>query len=275
MADRRTGTHGFVQSPRARAGTNGILRLIAASISAAILVIQLPALLEAFSAPDFNGFAGIDYQLYMEATRRWLEGGSFYEPHQQAWPYLIRHGDVLYPPVALVLFVPFTVLPAALWWAIPIATTIVVLVWLRPSAVVWPLMAACVGWQPAHIHIISGNPTLWVTAAVALGTIFRWPSVLVLIKPSMFVFAFIGARDRTWWIGLTVFLAVCALFLPMWLDWFTVLLNARGGGLFYSWQEATMPLLPIIAWLGRPRGRYGHGDRRTGASLPAEVQVAQ
>jgi len=54
MADRRTGTHGFVQSPRARVGTNGILRLIAASISAAILVIQLPALLEAFSAPDFK-----------------------------------------------------------------------------------------------------------------------------------------------------------------------------------------------------------------------------
>jgi hypothetical protein len=263
MADRRRGGHDFAQSPRARAGTNRTIRIAAACISVVILVIQLPVLLQAFSAPDFNGYAGIDYQLYMDATRRWIEGGPFYEPYQLAGPYLIGYGDVLYPPVALVLFVPFTVLPAVLWWAIPIATTLVVLVWLRPSAVVWPLMAACVGWQPAHIHIISGNPTLWVMAAVALGTVFRWPSVLALIKPSLFVFAFVGARDRAWWIGLAVFLGVCALFLPMWLDWFAALLNSRGGSLFYSWQEATMPLLPILAWLGRPGGRYGHGERRT------------
>ena len=217
--------------------------------------------MEAASHPDFNGYAGIDYELYMNATTRWMHGGYFYEPYQLAGPYVISHGDILYPPVALLLFAPFTFLPAALWWAIPLATTMLVLVRLRPSVFVWPLLAACVGWQPAQIHIISGNPIIWSMAAVALGTIYRWPSVFALIKPSLFPFALFGMRDRRWWYGLGLFAGLCALFLPMWGDWITAVLNSRGGGLLYSWQEAPLLLLPIIAWLGRPGGRYRQGER--------------
>jgi len=265
MQDRRTGVSDFTQSTRARLGTNRAVRITAAAIAVAIILIQLPVLWQALSDPDRN--VGSDYQLYVEATRRWAQGGPFYEPYQLAGPYTIRHGDVLYPPVALVLFLPFTFLPAALWWAIPIATTLAVLVRHRPSVVVWPVMAACVGWQPAQLHIINGNPSIWVMAAVGLGTIFRWPYVLALIKPTHFVFALLGARDPGWWVALAVFLGLCALFLPMWPDWLAVIQNARGGtGLFYSWQEATMPLLPVVAWLGRSRGRYGHGERRSVAT---------
>jgi hypothetical protein len=210
----------------------------------------------------------------MEATRRWMVGGPFYEPHQLAGPYPIRLGDILYPPVALLLFIPFTVLPAPLWWAIPLVSTLAVLVRLRPSAFVWPLMAACLAWQPAQIHIISGNPTLWVMAAVALGTIHKWPSVFAFIKPSLLVFGFLGMDDRRWWHGLLLFLFGCALFLPMWPDWFVAILNSRGGGLAYSWQELTLPLVPVIGWLGRSGGRYGHGERRAndqvGTTAPEE-----
>lgn len=275
MADRRSTVHGQ-GGVRPRTGPSRPLRIAAALAAGAILLIQLPVLLEAASRPDFNGYAGIDYELYMRATRRWLGGGHFYEPYQLAGPYLIGPGDILYPPVALVLFAPFVLLPAVLWWAIPLGATLLVLVLLRPSIMVWPLMAACLGWQPGQIHIISGNPVMWAMAAVALGTIFKWPSVFALIKPSLFVFAVFGARNRTWWYGLGLFAALSALFLPLWPDWLSAVLNSRGGGLFYSWQEAPLLALPIIAWLGRPQGRYGHGERRAAvAELPGEVQVAQ
>ena len=65
----------------------------------------------------------VDYQLYMDAARSWLADGTFYLPYQLAGPYLVTAGDVLYPPYSLVLFVPFTFLPAILWWAVPIAIT--------------------------------------------------------------------------------------------------------------------------------------------------------
>ena len=193
VQNRRTGVSDFTQSARARLRTNRPVQITAAAISVAIVLIQLPVLWQAVSDPNLN--VGADYQLYMEATRRWAQGGPFYEPYQLAGPYTIRHGDVLYPPVALLLFLPFTLLPAALWWAIPIATTLAILLRLRPSVVVWPVMAACVGWQPAQLLIINGNPVLWVMTAVGLGTIFRWPYVFALIKPTLFVFALVGARD--------------------------------------------------------------------------------
>ena len=55
--------------------------------------------------PNFNGYGGIDYTLYMDATRRWLAGGSFFEPYQLAGPYPLQMGDVLYRADALPLFV--------------------------------------------------------------------------------------------------------------------------------------------------------------------------
>ena len=238
------------------------LEILAAVVAVVILLVQVPVLIDVARAPEFNGYGGIDYELYTQATERWMKGGHFYEPHQLAGPYVLGPGDVLYPPVALLLFAPFVFLPGFLWWAIPLATMAVVLVIQRPSIMVWPLLAACVGWQPVQIHVISGNPVIWSMAAVALGTIYKWPSVFALIKPSLFIFAFFGAWDRRWWYALIVFAGMCAAFAPMWADWVTAVLNSRGGGLSYSWQEAPLLLLPIIAWLARPGGRYGIRERR-------------
>src|SRR5262249_12098765 len=69
----------------------------------------------------------VDADLYREAAVRWSGGGPFYAARQLAGPYEITPGDILYPPVGLWLFVPFTFLPDALamvlWWAIPLGVT--------------------------------------------------------------------------------------------------------------------------------------------------------
>ena len=66
---------------------------------------------------------GVDFVLYRDAAARWLAGGPYFEPYQLTGPYPITAGDVLYPPVALWLFVPFTILPAVPWWVVPIGVT--------------------------------------------------------------------------------------------------------------------------------------------------------
>ena len=88
-------------------------------------------------------------------------------------------------------------------------------------------------------------------AAVALGTIYRWPSVFALIKPSLFPFALFGANRRSWWLALAAFAALSLPFGSMWADWVASVVNSRGGGILYSALEIPMLLLPLVAWLGR------------------------
>lgn len=228
-----------------------------AFVAVTMILAQLPVLLQVAGTPNYNGYGGIDFDLYRNVTQRWLAGGHFYEPYQLSGPYQIGYGDILYPPVALWLFVPFTFLPSFLWWALPIGVTALVMLRHRPRFVVWPLLAACISWQPVQIHIISGNPVIWSMAAVALGTVYTWPAPFALIKPSLGPFALIGIWRKAWWVGLLVLTAMSLPLLPMWFDWLTAVLNSRGGGLFYSWQEAPLLAMPIIAWVARPGGRYG------------------
>jgi hypothetical protein len=202
----------------------------------------------------------IDFDLYRGATSRWLAGGSFYESWQLAGPYDVRQGAVLYPPVALWLFVPFTVLPPVLWWVVPLAGTAWALSRLRPVPLAWPLLAACLAWPPTIALLAHGNPGMWVMAAVALAALYRWPAVLVFMKPSLAPLAFIGARDHRWWLALAAFAILSAVFGAMWADWIRVIVNARGAGILYSWMEVPMVLIGVIAWVGRAadadRGRH-------------------
>ncbi len=86
--------------------------VIAAALRFAFWLIRL--------AQDNPESLGVDYRLHMEAAQRWMDGGSFYQPWQLAAPYpTIGAGEILYPPIALALFVPFTFLPWVLWWAVP------------------------------------------------------------------------------------------------------------------------------------------------------------
>lgn len=96
---------------------------------------------------------------------------------------------------------------------------------------------------------------MWAAAAVALGCLYRWPAVLALFKPSLFPFALIGARSRSWWIALGLGLVICLPFGGLWFDWLTILQNVRGAGLGYSLQEVPMVLLPIVAAIPLSRWR--------------------
>ena len=100
------------------------------------------------------------------------------------------------PPTALLLFIPFTVLPGFLWWAIPAAAVGSMLWRLRPGPIAWPFLVLCVAWPPTVVKVAAGNPVIWAVAALALGTVWRWPSVFVLLKPSLIPFALFGSWTR-------------------------------------------------------------------------------
>jgi len=208
---------------------------------------------------------GIDFTLYRDAAARWLAGGPFYDPRQLAGPYEVAHGDILYPPVGLWLFVPFTVLPAILWWAIPTALVVWPILRVQPRPAVWPLMALCLAWPTTPLKIWTGNPVIWCMAAMSVAIVYRWAAPFVLLKPSLFPFAAFGFRDRAWWLGLALFLAACLPFGMLWADWVVSVLNSRDSGPLYSVLEAPMLLLPLVAWVGRTRPRIDHNRRPTSA----------
>ena len=101
---------------------------------------------------------------------------------------------------------------------------------------------------------------MWCSAAMALGTVWRWPAVGVLLKPSLFPFALFGIRSRSWWIALAIGVALAIPFGAMWVDYLATLRNLDGNGpLFSAWyslNNLSPMLLPLVAWAGR-RPRAG------------------
>jgi len=146
---------------------------------------------------------------------------------------------------------------------VPLGLTAWVVWRLRPGPLAWPLMALCIAWPPTQVKLITGNPVIWSMLALALGCLYWWPSVLVLIKPSLFPFALFGANHRSWWVALGVLLLMSLPFTSMWGDWVTTVVNSRGGGVAYSIQEIPLLLLPLIAWRWRTR----HMPQRASAEV--------
>ncbi len=210
-----------------------------------------------------GGSVGFDYLIYMERTRSWLAGNGFYLPHQLAGPYPIADGDGLYPPVALWLFVPFTVLPGVLWWAVP-TVIIGVSVWsLRPSCSDGSCWASQRSRREPASHGALGNPSMWAYAALAAGLAFGWATPMVALKPTLGLFALIGIHRRRWWVGAAVLLGLSLPFGTMWFDYATVLLNAKQtaqhglGYLIGEWPAAAA--LAFVAWQCRqPRAEPAH-----------------
>jgi len=233
-------------------------RPVAAALSVAALAIPI---LFVFIAPHvLDQRPGVDFELYRDATSRWLSGGSFYEPYQLAGPYEIRSGDILYPPPMLLVFAPLAVLPAPLdqilYYAIPLGITAAAVVWLRPAPIGWPAILFCLWWPTTVVVIAGGNPGIWLMAFMALGCLWRPLSVLVLLKPTLAPFALFGANRWSWWAALIILAIVSLWFLRVWPDYVTASLNARGGGgIFYSIGQAPMLLLPLAAWATSTRRR--------------------
>jgi hypothetical protein len=195
---------------------------------------------------------GSDYTLYIDATRRWLGRGAFDLQAQLAGPYTEAIRPVLYPPPALVLFVPFTVLPEFLWFGIPVALTAWMIVWHRPTVWGWVAMMAIVAVVPLlFLPYVAGTPTIWIIAFFALGT--RWPAAaaLVLLKPTLAPFALIGARDRRFWVICGALGVVSIATLPMTLDWLKAVTNLTGekSGVLYSVENLPLVAVVLTAWL--------------------------
>lgn len=225
-------------------------RLISAAASVWLLAFTLPVTIGASAAS--TRLAGDDFTLYRDAAARWLAGGQFYPASQLAGPWTISGGAILYPPVTLWLLAPFTVLPAALWWAIPALVVGWALWRLRPGALSWPVMAFLVGFSPLPAFVRAGNPMMWALAAMFAGCATVGPSVLVLLKPSLAPFALFGVWHRRWWLWAGGFALACLPFGLMWLDWARSLLGS-GGSLAYSYREVGPFLVPLVAWAGRQR----------------------
>jgi hypothetical protein len=239
-------------------------RTVALALSA--LVFALPVLFVLAIPHPLEQPFGVDFTLYRDVTIRWLDGGPYFEPYQLAGPYPISAGDVLYPPVALWLFVPFALLPApvawVLWYALPILAVVFALWRLRPRPASWPLIALCVAWPTTLLKTWTGNPVIWCVGALALGVLYAWPSVFVVLKPSLGPFALFGVWRRSWWVAAAVVVVASLPFGALWLDWLTSLRNSEGGGLLYSSLEIPMLLLPLVAWAFRTR---------EGVPLPARL----
>ena len=189
----------------------------ALALSAALLAI--PVVFVLLVPHPLEQPFGVDFRLYQDATARWLAAGPFYEPYQLAGPYPISAGDILYPPVALWLFVPFAVdggpvldaIQAIIWWALPLGVVAAAVAALRPRPLAWPLIAFCLVNPTTLLKIWTGNPVIWSMAAMALAVVgtSRFAAPFVLLKPSLAPFALFGIRRRSWWLGAAVF-APCA-----------------------------------------------------------------
>jgi hypothetical protein len=219
------------------------------------LVIFAFFVVKLLTEDQYNWLVGIDRGIYREAALRWLGGRWWFYPEQVAGPYEILTGHVLYPPAALIWFAPAALLPDLLWWVIPIGVTIAIVARHRPAPWTWPVMAACLAYGWTAQIIISGNPSLWIMASVAVGTIWRPAFALVLLKPSLFPLALIGVRSRGWWGVAATLVAVSLVLLPLTIEYAHVLLNARGpiASVLYSIRDIPLVAIPLIAWAGRQR----------------------
>ncbi len=202
---------------------------------------------------------GFDLDIYRSAAERVLAGGSWFIDRQLHGPYQIANGDILYPPVAALAFLPFLVLPTAVFVAAPVAIVAAFVRACRPGAIALAFIAVCLMWPTSQMRTISANPVLWMAAFTALALRHRWPGALVLLKPSLLPFALIGIRSRWWWVLVAGLIVLSVPFLSDTLRYPAVVLDSRGGGLFYSLPDLPIMVIPIVAWLGRTRRPGQHG----------------
>ena len=243
-------------------------RIVALTITGVMLfafVLELAYLLPYVASQNA---VGSDLTFYRGVGQRWLDTGVYYLPHQLAGPYVVMPDvDVLYPPIALLLFVPLVWLPDALWWIIPGAVLAVTLGWFRPALWTWPIMAFLFAWPRGVSNLVYGNSDMWIGAFICGGLLLAWPAVLVLIKPSVLPFALIGIRHRSWWIGAGLLALLSLAMLQLWRE-FVVAIHNSDAAWYYSLDDMPPLFIPVVAWLGRRDGGY-RDLRALGAGIQA------
>lgn len=237
---------------------SSLRRYATAVYTSTAVVLLVAAVVEAVWLWEYMGTQdalGADLVFFRDIAQRWVDTGEFYLERQLAGPYVVETlVDVLYPPFALYLFVPFLVLPTLLWWLIPMVAFAAGIARLRPAPWTWPIIAAGIAWPQTVAQVLYGNTNMWVAAAIAAGVAWAWPSVLILLKPSLAPFALIGIHRRRWWVALGILALAAIPFGTLWLDWLTTIGNSS---LAPSYALITLPLMlaPIVAWVGRGRVR--------------------
>jgi hypothetical protein len=196
----------------------------------------------------------IDYLFYRDVGARWLADGSYYLPGQLSGdPYPVAlMVDVLYPPHALLLFVPFAVLPPVAWWIVPLAIVGLTVWRWRPAPWTWPVMILLLMWPRANAAFLYGNTDMWMAAGIAAGLAWGWPALALTLKPIFLPLAFIGVRTRAWWVAAAVLVIVSLAMIPLWIQYVTVIRTVQVG-LDYSLGSVPLLLVPIVAWFGRQR----------------------
>lgn len=196
-----------------------------------------------------------DFGFYRSIGERWLATGQYYLPEQLVGPYpFVNDTVVLYPPIALYLFVPFVFLPGFLWTLIPASVVVYALNRWRPAMWTWPFLAFAVFWHEDLNDVLQGS-NVWFVGAVAGGLLWGWPSMLIFLKPGWLPFAVLGIWKRGWWVGLAVVVLLSLPMLPLWFDYVKALGNLQGISWYKSWGVWPMMVAPLVAWLGRTRYR--------------------
>jgi hypothetical protein len=251
---------------------DGLVRVALIGSTVAILVLVAIELAYGWTAMGWQRAIGGDLNYYASLATRMFSGHGWFAERQLHGPWVINFTDeVLYPPVVVWLFAPFIVLPVG----VLIAAAIAVIAWLlhewRPAAWTWPILALCLLWPTTLLKTIGGTSTLFMMMAVGLGLRYRWPAVLILVKPSFLPLALIGVRSRGWWLGVAALAILSLPFLADTLAYPGVMLNSRNvNGALYSLEDLPMMLIPLIAWAGRTRqALVPGGSRRPSAPMAA------
>jgi hypothetical protein len=236
------------------------------------------------AGPD--GRLGYDFGVYVAIARQFFETGSLYAPFQLTGPYpevIYADGWVinLYPPPMLLLFAPFTILPAFLWWAIPLGIFGAMTWYWRPAPWSWPILVGSLALLPFAISILMGNTVLWAMAITALAT--RWPGAAVGLagKPLLLPFALpFLRRSRSWLVGLAVAAVLAVAFLPWWPDYVSAMRNEVTGlgivgSFFYFFPAPFLALVPVIPWLARTRRAAQLSPDARGAPAARRAPIAE
>ncbi len=235
-------------------------RLSMLALTAILLLVAGVEVVATVSAPWWDRLVGHDFTTYRDAAQTWLDTGRFYPAYELSGPFAVIEREILYPPTSILLFAPFTFLPAILWWVIPIGVTTAVIVSWRPQPSGWALIALLLAlpitsfsYSATLDMMFNGNPVMWTVMFVALATRFPFFGPFALLKPTplLLPFSLIGIRSREWWLGSVVVVALSLSFLPLWPDFIRVLQNAQGGGFLYGPASVFPALIPVVAWVSR------------------------
>jgi len=244
------------------------LRLMYVGLTVVLLGIGAAEAVLLYQIIDAQDAIGADPVFFRSIAQRWLDTGEFYMERQLSGRYTtVTLVDNLYPPSALYLFVPFTVLPPLLWWAVPIGFVVWAIWRLRPRMWAWPLLALVLALPKTWVVLFYGNTDMWLTAFVAGAVLWAWPAVLITIKPSLVFLAAIGITRRSWWVAAGVFALLNLPLIPLWFQWISVIRNSTAT---FEYSLANIPLitLPVVAWLASRRGLGLRLSPRIAAWLP-------